>query len=165
MTGKENITFLVIAAICISSANADTWASEVGRFSKGRTVSILTFKDMKKGASGGISLLGTYASFLGSVFIAVIAMILFSMYLGYHLEIYIYGSIIALGGFIGSIIDSYLGILIQEKYRKIGNEEVFEKVDDRKNYIRISGIKYINNDAINFISALLISALFTIILL
>jgi uncharacterized protein (TIGR00297 family) len=164
LTDQNDIMYLVIACVAIASSNADTWASEIGKLSKGKTVSMLTFKPIQKGESGGISLLGICASLIGSVMIAVISMILLMISSGYHLDIFIYGTIIAISGFLGSIVDSYLGVLIQEKYRRNQGRQIYEKVEHRNNYVLVSGIKYMNNDVVNFISTWFITILVYIII-
>jgi len=160
-----NHMYLVIATIGIAAANADTWASEIGRFSKKDNRSILTFKKIQKGESGGITLLGIIASLCGSILIAVFYVLLYSIEQQFHLSLFINSLWIVLGGFIGSIIDSYLGILIQEKYEHPKTKQTVEKVLSRQSYTLKSGIKYVNNDVVNFISTLLASTIFYLYLL
>jgi len=165
LTKQTNTTYLVVACVAIAASNADTWASEIGKLSKKKTVSMVSFKTIDQGESGGISLLGIIVSLLGSVYIAIFSMILLTISDGYHLNIFIYSSIIAIAGFLGSIVDSYLGILIQEKYKQYNHDKIYEKVENRKNYILTSGIKYIDNDMVNLISTLFISTLVYILLI
>ena len=63
---------LFIAHYC--TANADTWASELGVLSKGepRLVTSLFTRTVPRGTNGGMSLLGTVASGAGGLFIGVI---------------------------------------------------------------------------------------------
>ncbi|QWB95483.1 DUF92 domain-containing protein [Mycoplasmatota bacterium] len=165
LTKQTNIIYLVIACVAIAASNADTWASEIGKLSKNKTVSMVSFKPIEQDESGGISLQGIIASILGSIFIAIFSMILLIISNGYDLNIFIYGAIIAIAGFLGSIVDSYLGILIQEKYKQNSHDKIYEKVENRKNYILTSGIKYIDNDMVNLISTLFISTLVYILLI
>ena len=111
-----NPLLLVAGVVSIASSNADTWASEIGVFSKGKTVSILTFKEIKSGESGGISLLGTMSSLLGAFWIGITAMVLIHFYLELAIvDYFLYLWMIIVGGFLGCLIDSYLGILVQAK--------------------------------------------------
>ncbi|MDP6125044.1 MAG: DUF92 domain-containing protein, partial [Candidatus Latescibacteria bacterium] len=48
----------------LSAANADTWATEIGFFSKNDPRHILNLRSVGKGTSGGVTLLG----FVGSIF-------------------------------------------------------------------------------------------------
>jgi len=157
--------YLVITAISIAAANADTWASEIGRFSKKDNRSILTFKKIQKGESGGITLLGTIASLGGSFLIAGIYILLYSLTIDFHKGLLINSFWIMIGGFLGSIIDSYLGIIIQEKYEHPKTKQKIEKDIERDQFKLISGIKYVNNDIVNFISTLLVSSAFYLLLI
>ena len=60
--------WLLGACICIAAANSDTWASEVGSMSKGKPISIKTFRRVDRGTSGAVSLLGTCAAVMGSLY-------------------------------------------------------------------------------------------------
>src|SRR5579872_1919017 len=67
---REEITLLFLGAL--ATATADTWATEIGtRFGK-KTFNIFTFHPMKKGLSGGVSLIGIFASIIGACCIAAI---------------------------------------------------------------------------------------------
>ena len=65
--------------ICIAAANSDTWASEIGSMSKGKPISIKTFKRVDRGTSGAVSLLGTFAAVVGSFIIALAAYLIFDL--------------------------------------------------------------------------------------
>jgi uncharacterized protein (TIGR00297 family) len=56
----------------ISAALADTLASEVGYYSKKNPIMITTFKKVKPGIDGGITVLGESAAFAGGLSIAII---------------------------------------------------------------------------------------------
>jgi uncharacterized protein (TIGR00297 family) len=59
-------------AVSFASSNADTWAGELGVLSRADPVSLLGFRPVRRGISGGVSLLGTFASFCGALLIALI---------------------------------------------------------------------------------------------
>ncbi|NLD98684.1 MAG: DUF92 domain-containing protein, partial [Fibrobacter sp.] len=59
-------------ATAIASSNADTWGSELGVLSKKSPVSIVTWKPIQTGLSGGITATGSLASLAGAMLIAVI---------------------------------------------------------------------------------------------
>jgi uncharacterized protein (TIGR00297 family) len=156
----SNELFMVAAIISIASCNSDTWASEIGVLSKGKTYSILTFKEVEKGISGGVSKLGTMASFLGALFIGVSFVFLYgSSPLFNNSKIWMYFSVITLGGFIGCLIDSYMGILVQAKYKGEKTGKYTEKAFlENEKVILTSGLAWITNDMVNFISGFVSTA-------
>lgn len=154
-----NILFLVAGIVSIASSNADTWASEIGVFSKGKTISPVTLKPIKAGESGGVSLLGTTASLIGAVWIGLTAFTLMQIEGSIPLiETLLYVWMIIVGGFIGCLLDSYLGIILQAKYKgeKTGifTESRYLKGEKA---VLISGFVFITNDMVNFLSALFAS--------
>ncbi len=95
----------------IASITSDKFASEAGVFG-GKPIEIFTFKEVNPGKSGAISLLGTFASFVGSIIIAILAIPLF------HLNVF-QVLIISLSGFIGSMADTVAGYFEE---RGLGNK-------------------------------------------
>src|SRR5512139_350538 len=64
-------------AVSLAAVNADTWATELGVLNPTPPRMITNLrKPVEKGTSGGISLFGTLASFLGAVIIALPAVLL-----------------------------------------------------------------------------------------
>lgn len=148
--------FLLAAVVSIATSNSDTWASEIGSLSKGKTIYILNFKIAPKGVSGAISGLGTLASLFGSFFIAGVFLGIYAMIYGVGLDdFFIFGGIITLCGFLGNLIDSYLGGSLQAKYRGIDTGTYTEKrwLPNEK-VILASGVALITNDAVNLLSGL-----------
>ena len=156
---SNNPLLLIAGIVSIASSNADTWASEIGVFSKGKTVSILTFKEIKRGESGGVSLLGTTSSLIGALWIGLTAFVLLIIHRNDPLSTtLLYVWMIIVGGFIGCLLDSYLGILLQAKYKGersgIFSESKYLKGEKA---VLISGFVFITNDMVNFLSALFAS--------
>ncbi|NLD91422.1 MAG: DUF92 domain-containing protein [Fibrobacter sp.] len=155
-----NHIFILGFATGIASSNADTWGSELGVLSKKPTVSILNFKPLRKGLSGGITFAGTMASFAGAVLIAAVFTI------GYH---HVYNdsshalllfTLCLFGGFAGSLLDSVLGATLQVKYYCEAKQMITEKrVTDGTNNKVFSGYPLINNDVVNFASSFIVSLL------
>ncbi|WP_255467302.1 DUF92 domain-containing protein [Raoultibacter phocaeensis] len=108
--------FLIVSAAALAASTADTWASEIGVFSKNPPINILTGKRMQRGLSGGVSPLGLVATAIGSTTSAFLAMLLFHTF-GYAVptgpDAFFF--IIACG-ILGSLVDSVLGSLLQAKY-------------------------------------------------
>jgi len=150
--------YMVGFATAFAAANADTWASELGVLSKRDPIYIINFKKAEKGVSGAISIFGTVASLLGALFIAIVFTL--GLVLKYNnIEItYKYILIITISGFLGSIIDSYLGSLIQVKYKCVVCNKITEKkIHHGEITSLIKGIKWFNNDFVNFTSGALAS--------
>jgi len=101
---------VVVYTASMSAVMADKFASEIGVLD-GMPVMLLGFKKVAKGTSGAITLLGTFASFFGSLLIA------FSILLLYPSLLYVV--VISAAGFFGSIVDSVFGYF-EEK--GIGNK-------------------------------------------
>jgi uncharacterized protein (TIGR00297 family) len=148
--------FLLAAVVSIATSNSDTWASEIGSLSRGKTFYILNFKLAPKGVSGAISGLGTFASVIGSLFIAGVFIGLYALVYGLGFDdVLIFGGIITICGFLGNLIDSYLGGSLQAKYRGIDTGTYTEKrwLPNEK-VILASGLALITNDAVNLLSGL-----------
>lgn len=156
--------FLLAAVVSIASSNSDTWASEIGALSKGKTIHIINFKQVPKGVSGAISRLGTFASLLGALFIALVFVAITALSREVTLPLlFQYGLIITVCGFIGCLVDSFLGASLQAKYRGITTGLISEKrwLPNEK-VVLASGLAFITNDAVNFLSGLAAS-LFTLV--
>ncbi|MBL4935428.1 DUF92 domain-containing protein [Clostridium sp. YIM B02515] len=151
----SNPVFLVIYAVAFSASNADTWASELGVLSTSQPISILSFKKVEKGISGAVSLIGTLSAICGALFIALIYSFGYVLKFGFSIKLISHMFIITLSGFIGSLIDSIIGAAFQAKYKCSFCGRITEKKEHHgQNTIRISGIRWINNDFVNFISGL-----------
>ena len=157
--------FLIASAVSFAASNSDTWASELGVLSRGKTISIITGKRIEKGVSGGVSLLGTVSALLGATVIGLSYTISYIITLGYDKNIMKILLLIILLGFLGSIVDSILGVRIQGHYIDESSGNVTEKKvnGDRKNRL-ISGYRFINNDMVNILSNLIVTAIFVLIL-
>ncbi|WP_241963583.1 DUF92 domain-containing protein [Gordonibacter sp. 28C] len=116
--------FLVVSAGALAASTADTWASEVGVHSKKPPVNIVTRKPMQRGLSGGVSPLGLGATVVGAATSAFLATFLFHAF-GFAVpagpEAFL---LIVACGVAGSVVDSFLGALLQAKYRVSGADAV-----------------------------------------
>ncbi len=133
-----------LAAVC-----ADTWATEIGTLKPANTYNILNFKSMEQGVSGGISIIGTFGSFLGAVVIAL------SGIYWVQIDIYFYFMIIVLAGVLGSFFDSFLGASFQVQFECVKCGKITErKIHCGKNTIYNRGVQWLNNDFVNLLSAI-----------
>jgi len=132
----------------VAEAFSDTMAGEMGRLSRSRPVSIITFRPVDSGISGGVTAFGTMAGFAASAFIATLWALLFNIP-----NLSLAASFVCLGGFAGCITDSLLGALVQVLYRdKDGNwsEKPFDRAGNENTYVH--GIRWMDNDMVNFVS-------------
>jgi uncharacterized protein (TIGR00297 family) len=145
---SKNQTFLHIALIAMSAGFADSLASDVGSLSKNKPYDFIKRKRVEKGVSGGVTVLGCMASFLGAMIFAVA--IKFICNLPYY-QIAIICALI----YLGVIVDSILGSTIQVKFKC----EVCGKITEKEAHCgnkttAIEGIKFVNNDVVNCLSGL-----------
>ena len=148
--------FLIAYITALSECFADTAASGFGMLSKS-AFDVFKMKKVNVGMSGGMSLIGT-ASSLSAAFI------LSSIALPFGVIDLNTWCLCALCAFLGAIVDSALGSLVQAKYRCRVCFKITEKEQHCERYTeRIAGIGFINNDAVNFISTLVASVVSMIV--
>ena len=135
-------TYLFLASV--AAAMSDTWGTEFGKLSKHKPISIISFRTMEHGLSGGLTRIGTLGSLLGSCIIGFTAWVLIPIE-----SIIIYGIIFS--GFIAAIVDSLAGAIFQGKY-ETQTGEIIEEYQDGSTLI--SGNKWINNDIVNLINTI-----------
>jgi len=102
---NPSIELIFVYVVSVAAVTADKFASEIGVLD-GIPRSILNFKKVKKGTSGGVTLLGIFASLLGSFLISIV-LIPFGIYL------VIISTIL---GLFGSIVDSIAGVFEEKGY-------------------------------------------------
>jgi uncharacterized protein (TIGR00297 family) len=164
----------------LATANADTWATELGVLSRTppRLITHLA-QTVEPGTSGGVTLTGTLAAFAGALFIgvatALLACIGFALFDAQSAPWVVlsnailtpakWGALLCLsaiiGGFSGSIIDSLIGATIQAMHyseaRKKTTERAIERDGTPNRFIR--GWRWLNNDWVNFLATLCGAAL------
>ena len=150
--------FLVGYVAALSEAFADTAASGLGVFSK-KVFDLFRFKPTRAGLSGGMTVIGTVASLGGAVIVSFVAFA-FGV-------IDIYSTLISAGAaFLGAIFDSFLGSLLQIKYRCPKCNEITERdihCDIRGE--KYSGFAFFDNDVVNLLSGVFSAALATTVIL
>lgn len=138
--------WLIVLAISIASANADTWASELGVLSKQQPVSIKSFRRVPRGTSGAVSGYGTAASAAGSLLIALSGSYLFSEGMAWTLIVFLFGVA-------GALLDTVFGAYFQAGFKCPRCQLLTEKLMHCSIPTKqVSGFTSINNDAVNFIS-------------
>ena len=146
---RPNELFYIMYLATLAVVCADTWATEIGTIRKTATYNILDFKPIAQGTSGGISMPGIFGAFLGSSIISLSGL----FWLNSNIVLTIFTVIIT--GVIGCMFDSVLGAAVQLQYRCVQCGKITEKkIHCGIPSSRIRGMKGINNDTVNFLSAL-----------
>ena len=150
---------LVVYYSALTECLADSLASDVGVLSKKDPVDICRMKRIKRGLSGGVSILGTVSALLGCVAMSLISLIFWKFDIKYFIAILVVPMI-------GILIDSILGSLVQARYQCTVCDKLTEKSAHCGAPTRfVGGLRFINNDAVNIISNFLSAAIAVLFLL
>ncbi|XP_067420122.1 transmembrane protein 19 isoform X2 [Emydura macquarii macquarii] len=145
----------------LACSAGDTWASEIGSvWSKSEPRLITTWEKVPVGTNGGITLVGLISSLIGGMLVGVAYFITQLVFVS-DLDIsapqwplVVFG---AMAGFLGSIIDSYLGATMQYTgFDKRIGMVVNHQTKDSKH---ISGKPILDNNAVNLFSSVVIALL------
>lgn len=145
--------FYYLYLISLAVATADTWGTEIGiMFGKNPRL-ITTWRKVEPGISGAISLYGSLGALLGSLILVLSGSIFIN---SLTMEMMI---ALVLLGFIGSLIDSFIGATFQGQFRctkcgKFTEKRIHCGVETKHE----RGFIFFNNDRVN-ISAAIISIL------
>ena len=151
-----NPVFLVAYVAVLAEAFADTAASGIGVFSK-NTFDLFKMRRCEKGISGGMSFLGTSASLVGAVLFSLLI-------LPFGIKSFTVILIASLSAFLGVIFDSFLGSVLQVKYRC----SVCSFLTERESHcdaptVKARGFKFFDNDVVN-VSSGVFTAIISIVL-
>lgn len=146
--------FLAAFIGSVAAANADSWASEIGGLSKSEPFLITNFRRVKKGISGGVTIQGFAGGLMGALFIVIPSIFLLSKMTDAILIFPRFFVVCSLTGFLGLLIDSYLGAWFQALYLKEG-----EPTENPENATLIKGYSFINNDVVNLLTTLIAAVL------
>jgi uncharacterized protein (TIGR00297 family) len=130
----------------LAAAAADTWATEVGSFSPVPPRLLTSGRPVTRGASGGITLLGTLGGVTGAVVIALIASAVTPRGASGAPA-----ALVALAGVAGMLLDSLLGATLQGKYACPACDARFERGNTVcHELVRLSGgRRWLDNDLVN----------------
>lgn len=148
---------LVGAAAAIAAATADTWATELGRRFGGRPWSIHTWRRVPPGTSGAVSIAGTLASAVGAVFVAAVGIALASIAPAGGIAAAPAAACIAVGGTLGSVVDSLLGAHVQARFRCEVCGRITEEAGahaDGHPVIHTTGVIWMTNSTVNLTATL-----------
>lgn len=136
----------------LTAVTADTWGTEIGVLARPQPRSVLTFRKVPLGTSGGITLLGSVGALAGAALIALISIFAASGQFVFTVK---YFFLVTLAGFLGSIIDSIVGATLQGQYQCPKCQKITERkihcINHHTTFIR--GWKWMNNDAVNALCA------------
>lgn len=135
----------------VAAATADTWGTEIGAFSKHLPRSIVTWKQVSQGSSGGLTIIGTSGALFGSFLIALAGKYSLAFFTGITIS-WVAVAVISVVGLLGALVDSFLGATVQAQYQCPTCKKHTEKDHhcDNDSIPLIGGHKMINNDIVNF---------------
>lgn len=138
--------FFMASVATVIAGVADSFASDLGIVGEGKVVSVLTFKEVQRGMSGGVSIFGTLSAFITSL-VGAVALFLVG-------EVGVHGIwIISLSAFLGTLTDSLLGASVQRAYKCT----VCGKFTERKEHCDahtelVKGLSFVDNNLVNLLS-------------
>ncbi len=146
-----NPVFVVAYVAVLAEAFADTAASGFGVFSK-NTFDIFKMRKCECGLSGGMSLIGTLASLVAAIAFPLLV-------LPFGIDNFYVILVAALSAFFGVVFDSFLGSVLQVKYKcKICASLTEREVHCQAPTKQVSGYRFFDNDVVNVFSALFTAA-------
>jgi uncharacterized protein (TIGR00297 family) len=134
----------------LATANADTWATELGVLSTSSPRLMTSGKRVAPGTSGGVTLLGMAASALGACSLGFF----FWAGQGFRKSLAPAPLLALISGMAGSGFDSLLGATLQAMYYcpacKTETERRIHRCGTRTESLR--GLAWMNNDVVNFLA-------------
>jgi len=146
-TMRPDVRWIALGAGSLAASAADTWATEIGTLYGSAPRSILTWRAVPVGTSGGVSAIGTLAAIAGALFVALVVVTL-----GWT---WIVARNVMIGGVVGALVDSLFGATIQSRrWCDTCERETERIVHDCGNATRnVRGFRWIDNDMVNFLSS------------
>lgn len=149
----RNPIFIIMALITFSASFTDSIASDVGSMSKKAPYDIFKKKVVPMGMSGGITFLGTFSAVLYAFICGLVITFITNTNIWL---LFLYGGLMIIGIF----VDTMLGSLVQVKFKCQVCDKITEKtIHHEKETLYYEGVKFINNDTVNFISSLCVAIL------
>jgi uncharacterized protein (TIGR00297 family) len=134
---------LWLVTATLAAAAADTWASAIGGLSRRPTRLLLVGRPVEPGASGGMTPVGTIAAAAGALVVSGTGTLG-----GVPLGLLAAGTLI---GFLGMLLDSALGAVLQGRFRCPRCDLPSEWRVHRcgTSTIRMGGLPWLSNDGVN----------------
>lgn len=150
ITGETVLAVAFVASL--AEAFADTAASGIGVL-HGKAYDLFRLRPCAPGVSGGMSLLGTGASVIAALAVSSLAFAFDGIDL-------VGALIVLLSAVLGAVFDSFLGSLLQVKYKcRICGSIVEREEHCGEATARHSGITLVTNDTVNFLGTFFSAAL------
>ncbi|MFZ4620431.1 MAG: DUF92 domain-containing protein [Bacteroidota bacterium] len=140
----ERDEFYVLYLASIAAVTADTWGTEIGTLLKGKPRSIITFRPVDVGTSGGVSLAGFIGGAVGAGLIIVSAAVFEPSFISLTIS-----AKLILSGVIGSAVDSLLGATIQAQYQTVDGDVTERTTVHGVPTTLVRGFRWMNNDLVN----------------
>ncbi len=130
----------------LAAAQADTWATEVGAFSRVAPRHVTTWAAVTPGTSGGVTALGTFAGIVGAAVMAIAAFLVGTPV--------VVAAAAMVSGIAGTVIDSLLGATVQVSFVCERCQVITEQARHGcgRASKQLHGFKWIDNDAVNFMA-------------
>lgn len=127
-----------------AAAAADTWATEIGTLTGRPPRSIVTFRRVPSGTSGGVSIAGTIGAMGGALVVIGSAVLAGAPWTLQQVVVVFAGALVA------SFVDSLLGATVQVRYRDPRTGALTERrgPDDRP-FRAVQGWRWLTNDRVN----------------
>jgi uncharacterized protein (TIGR00297 family) len=137
----------------LATANADTWATELGVLSRGEPWSLTGLRRVPRGSSGAVSPLGLGVTVLGGLAIGALAASMADAFATPPATLLLVG---ALGGAGGALIDSVLGATVQAGYQCPRCDQPSEGAQHPcgSAATHVRGLRWFDNDCVNLAATL-----------
>lgn len=139
-----------LAAGALSAATADTWATELGAGSTSVPRLALSGRPVPPGTSGGVTRRGSLASLYGAATVGIVACAVVGAAEGRTRALCV-GRGVLIAGLAGSLADSVLGELVQERRRCPACDVVTEARVHRcgASTVHACGMRGVDNNVVN----------------
>ncbi len=147
---RQDEAYYLALVSSVATACADTTSGEVGVRWARKTFSILNFRSVPPGVSGGVSVTGTLAGLAGALLVALVGVGPkgWDFFLSFRTVL-----LVSAIGFLGMLFDSLLGALVQAKYRcAVCRAAVEVPRHCGQSAERTSGLSMLDNDGVNFLT-------------
>ncbi|WP_343575021.1 DUF92 domain-containing protein [Mycobacterium sp.] len=128
----------------IAASTADSWASEIGRFSRRSPVSLRSWRRVPGGTSGAVSALGLLATWAGGLVIGIVGT------MTGNAVMVVVGMV---AGVAGSLLDSVIGATLQARFRCQTCGAALEEPHHCGSPAELSsGVSWMDNDVVNLLA-------------
>jgi len=162
LDGSDDNSILRGIACAYAAAAADTFSSELGILSNQQPFLITNpWKRVRRGTNGGVTSMGLFAGLIGSQFIAAAYLLVTKDLKGALLAV--------LMGFMGTLLDSILGALLQVTVEDKKTGKIIEGANGTRVLVQEGGSRIkqgrdlLNNNGVNFTMTLIMGIIGTLV--